>query len=73
MGVHIGDDCGFTTSLQDCSSAKTRVKYTSTRAILDEIASDPLLMRYSVLVVDDAHERTIDTDLVLALVKWFDL
>ena len=37
--------------------------------MLDEITEDPLLTKYSCLVIDEAHERTISIDVILGLVK----
>jgi pre-mRNA-splicing factor ATP-dependent RNA helicase DHX15/PRP43 len=39
------------------------------RLILDELTEDPLLMKYSALVIDEAHERTISIDVIIGLVK----
>lgn len=39
------------------------------RLVLDEITEDPLLEKYSCLVVDEAHERTISIDVILGLVR----
>lgn len=39
------------------------------RLVLDELKSDPILSKYSCLVIDEAHERTISIDVILGLIK----
>ena len=49
--------------------AQTKMKYCTNRVLLNELLEDEALSRYSVVVVDEAHERTIDTDLLLGMLK----
>lgn len=47
----------------------TRIKYLTDGVLLKEMEEDPLLMRYSVVMVDEAHERSMATDMLLGLLK----
>lgn len=63
-------DCvGYKIRFDDHCNNNTKIKFISDGAFLRELLSDPLMTRYSVLMVDDAHERSLNSDLVLALVK----
>ncbi|KAK9723670.1 hypothetical protein RND81_05G016700 [Saponaria officinalis] len=47
----------------------TRIKFLTDGVLLREMMDDPLLSKYSVIMVDEAHERSISTDVVLGLLK----
>ena len=50
-------------------SPATRIKYLTDGMLVREMMADPLLMRYDVVIVDEAHERTLRTDVVLVSLK----
>ena len=50
-------------------SPSTSIKFMTDGVLLRELASDFLLTRYSVVIIDEAHERTLSTDILFALVK----
>lgn len=54
---------------EDCSSNATRLKYVTDGMLLREAMVDPLLQRYNLVVLDEAHERTVHTDVLCALMK----
>ena len=69
MDVALGDEVGYTIRFDDVSSAKTRIKYLTDGMLLREAMSDPTLQRYSVIILDEAHERTVHTDILIGTVK----
>ena len=70
MGVECGKQVGYRVRFDDCSDADaTRVLYMTDGLLLRELMDDPLLSDYSVVMVDEAHERSTSTDLLLALLR----
>ena len=69
VGCPIGDAIGFTIRFEDVTSDRTMIKYMTDGMLQREILIDPLLNRYSVLMLDEAHERTIATDVLFGLLK----
>lgn len=67
MGVRLGHEVGYTIRFEDNSSAATRIKYMTDGTLFRECIKDPLLTRYSVIMVDEAHERGVHTDLLLGV------
>lgn len=65
----VGNIVGYSVRFDERSSADTCIKYMTDGMIVRELLSDPLLSNYSVVVVDEAHERTLRTDLLLANLK----
>lgn len=69
QGVSVGSTVGYSVRFDESSSSSTRIKYVTDGMIIRELLSDELLSKYSVVVVDEAHERTLRTDLLLANLK----
>ncbi|CAG8770284.1 6157_t:CDS:2, partial [Acaulospora colombiana] len=57
---------GYAVRFEDTSSANTRIKFYTDGMLLREILSDPFLTKCDVVIVDEAHERTLRTDVLLA-------
>ncbi|CAD6584234.1 MAG: hypothetical protein TREMPRED_003776 [Tremellales sp. Tagirdzhanova-0007] len=70
VGSVLGDEVGYTIRFEDLSSpSRTRIKYMTDGMLFRETMQDPLLSRYSVIMIDEAHERGAYTDLLLGLLK----
>ena len=69
MGVKIGTLVGYTVRFEDCSSKETRIKYMTDGTLLRECLEDPNLSKYGVIVLDEAHERSLNTDILFGLLK----
>lgn len=70
MGCILGQEVGYSVRFDEkWDSELTQIKYMTDGMLLNEVLSDPLLTEYSVLVVDDIHERTLNTDILLALLR----
>jgi len=69
QNVNVGGLVGYTVRFDDKSSVDTRIKYVTDGMLVRELLSDALLLRYSVIVVDEAHERTLRTDILMANLK----
>lgn len=54
---------------EDLTSQRTKVKYMTDGMLLREAMLDPLLMKYSILILDEAHERTVCTDVLFGIIK----
>ncbi|KAI3773381.1 hypothetical protein L1987_47908 [Smallanthus sonchifolius] len=69
MGVKLGHEVGYSIRFEDCTSDKTVLKYMTDGMLLREFLGEPDLASYSVVMVDEAHERTLSTDILFGLVK----
>ncbi|KAK9109047.1 hypothetical protein Sjap_017107 [Stephania japonica] len=69
MDVAVGEEVGYKIRYQDDSGEKTVVKYLTDGALVREAMADPRLGRYKVVVVDEVHERSLGTDVLLGIMK----
>ncbi|QPG74720.1 hypothetical protein FOA43_002053 [Brettanomyces nanus] len=69
VGTKLGDRVGYSVRFDDKTTDKTVIKYMTDGMLLREFMSDPDLSGYSVMMVDEAHERTLHTDILLGLLK----
>lgn len=60
---------GYSIRFEDVTSSATRIKFLTDGLLLREALVDPLLSRYSVIMVDEAHERSLSTDVLLGILK----
>lgn len=66
----VGGEVGYTIRFEDVSDPeRTRIKYVTDGILVRECLEDPDLKNYSVVVLDEAHERSLNTDILFALVK----
>lgn len=69
VGCRLGQEVGYTIRFEDCTSPNTKIKYMTDGMLLRECLLDPLVSKYSVLLLDEAHERTVSTDVLFGLLK----
>lgn len=69
MGVKLGNEVGYSIRFEDCTSERTVLKYMTDGTLHREFLSEPDLASYSVMIIDEAHERTLHTDILFGLVK----
>ncbi|RUS17612.1 hypothetical protein BC937DRAFT_89743 [Endogone sp. FLAS-F59071] len=69
MGVKLGYEVGYSIRFEDCTSDKTIIKYMTDGMLLREFLTEPDLAGYSCLIIDEAHDRTLHTDILFGLVK----
>uniref|UniRef100_A0A7S2UZ15 RNA helicase n=1 Tax=Fibrocapsa japonica TaxID=94617 RepID=A0A7S2UZ15_9STRA len=69
MDVVMGEHVGYTIRFEDCTSQNTILKFMTDGMLLREAMADPFLEKYKVIVLDEAHERTLSTDVLMGLVK----
>ncbi|KAI9686462.1 MAG: hypothetical protein M1820_010621 [Bogoriella megaspora] len=66
---NVGQEVGYSIRFEDVTSAKTRIKFLTDGLLLREALVDPLLTRYAVIMVDEAHERSLSSDILLGILK----
>ncbi|TFK86939.1 P-loop containing nucleoside triphosphate hydrolase protein [Polyporus arcularius HHB13444] len=69
VGCRLGQEVGYTIRFEDCTSPETRIKYMTDGMLQRECLMDPDVSQYSVIMLDEAHERTIATDVLFGLLK----
>lgn len=61
IGVTLGSLVGYTIRFDDTTSPYTKLKYMTDGMLLREVTFDPLLEAYTIILLDEAHERTVHT------------
>lgn len=69
LGVQLGEEVGYAIRFEDRTSERTRIKYLTDGVLLRESLSNHDLSQYSVIILDEAHERSLNTDILLGLMK----
>ncbi|KAJ2843429.1 Cyclin-dependent kinase catalytic subunit, partial [Coemansia brasiliensis] len=69
VGTKLGHDVGYAIRFEDCTSEKTEIVYMTDGLLFREFMTEPDLSSYSVIMIDESHERTLHTDILFALVK----
>ena len=69
FGCRLGQEVGYTIRFEDCTTPETKIKYMTDGMLLRECLIDPDMNPYSIVMLDEAHERTIHTDVLFGLMK----
>lgn len=65
----VGHRVGYQVRFDDCTTPDTKIKYMTDGCLLRELLDDPYLSRYGIIVLDEAHERSMATDILFGLMK----
>ena len=68
-GKRLGTEVGYSIRFEDKTSPQTKLKFMTDGLLLRELLTDPLLSNYSTIILDEAHERTISTDILMGILK----
>lgn len=69
LDVKLGEEVGYSIRFEDMTGPKTILKYMTDGMLLREAMNDHELSRYSTIILDEAHERTLATDVLMAMLK----
>ncbi|KAI8593787.1 P-loop containing nucleoside triphosphate hydrolase protein [Geranomyces variabilis] len=69
MECKLGGTVGYAIRFEDCTSSETAIKYMTDGVLLRECLNTPDLDQYSCIVMDEAHERALYTDVLMGLIK----
>ncbi|RYO14134.1 Pre-mRNA-splicing factor ATP-dependent RNA helicase [Alternaria tenuissima] len=69
MEVKLGGQVGYAIRFEDCTSKETKIKYMTDGVLLRESLVEPDLDKYSCIIMDEAHERALNTDVLMGLLK----
>ncbi len=69
MNCKLGSTVGYAIRFEDCTSKETVIKYMTDGVLLRESLNEQDLDRYSVVIMDEAHERALNTDVLMGLFK----
>ena len=69
INCELGTLVGYSVRFEDVTSNETKIKYMTDGMLLRESINDPLLQRYTVVILDVIHERTLHTDILMGIIK----
>ena len=69
MNCTLGAEVGYLIRFDDQTSDRTKIKYMTDGMLFRETMIDPLLTKYNVIMIDEAHERSLYTDILIGVIK----
>ena len=69
MNTELGNVVGYSIRFEDCTSPSTQIKYMTDGVLLRESLNEIDLDKYSVIILDEAHERSLSTDVLMGLLR----
>uniref|UniRef100_A0A4W5MHX4 Pre-mRNA-splicing factor ATP-dependent RNA helicase PRP16 n=1 Tax=Hucho hucho TaxID=62062 RepID=A0A4W5MHX4_9TELE len=69
LGSNLGEEVGYAIRFEDCTSEKTVIKYMTDGILLRESLRESDLDHYSAVIMDEAHERSLNTDVLFGLLR----
>lgn len=69
LDVELGKEIGYVFRYEDMTGPRTLLSYTTDGHLLGELKNDRAMQDYSCIIIDEAHERTVSTDLLMAELK----
>ena len=67
--IPFGEEVSYAIRFDDRTSDKTNLRYVTDGILVRELINDPLIKKYNVVILDEAHERSLHTDILFALIK----
>ncbi|RXM34294.1 Pre-mRNA-splicing factor ATP-dependent RNA helicase PRP16 [Acipenser ruthenus] len=69
IGGNLGEEVGYAIRFEDCTSEQTVIKYMTDGILLRESLRESDLDHYSAIIMDEAHERSLNTDVLFGLLR----
>ncbi|KAI9222932.1 adenosinetriphosphatase [Blastocladiella britannica] len=69
VGCKVGDEVGYTVRFEDVTTPATKIRYMTDGILLRELLLDKDLDKYSAIIMDEAHERALNTDVLMGIIK----
>jgi ATP-dependent RNA helicase DHX36 len=69
FSFQVGDEIGYAIRLDSCASSATKVLFCTTGILLRRLQSDPLMDKVSHVIVDEVHERDLNSDFLLIILR----
>uniref|UniRef100_A0AC34Q076 ATP-dependent RNA helicase DHX33 n=1 Tax=Panagrolaimus sp. JU765 TaxID=591449 RepID=A0AC34Q076_9BILA len=67
--TQVGQEVGYRFRFENLTSKKTRIVYATDGILMNEAISDPFLKKYGMIIIDEAHERSLSTDMLMSLLQ----
>lgn len=69
MGTDVGGTVGYHVRFENATTEKTKIEYMTDGIVLRKALIDPLLSKYSTVIIDEAHERSLHSDILMCIVR----